>query len=390
MKRLLSFGLGLTLIIGSCGDEHHHGDGYELQSIDKISKFVRNPLQPKERPMQSYQGRDIKAFDIHLHPGSFRNLGPLGQEFILDTIQIAWLPDSIKKGALDLLSRFMLSPYGLGIGIQQECFRAKMSGCGLFATHAPKTWGITDNDNIIKALNDKKNELYDNAPYFYGFATIDMQQWLEEPVLAEKNLRRALEHPHMVAIKLAFIHNNVPLNEPGYDRVYELAAAYNKPVYHHIGSTPLRELEDFETQAEKERYLRSYDPQYLEEAIARHPNTDFILGHMGFDFNNEGNDFIGRSIAMAEKFSHVYLEMSAFGRRSYDPEGAVMRRVLKDVKAAGLVDRLIYGSDGPGFPGATKTYIEDTLAAMEAVGYSFDEAQAVLYNNFASITTIDL
>ncbi len=378
----------LAASLSACGNQSDH-DHYEVKSMSELQNFMGNPLQPKERPMQSYLGREIPVFDIHLHPGTFETMGPIGQDFVLNAINVPWLPESLKRLGISLLSKLMISPYGFGIGIQEECLRAKLSYCGLFAVHAPETWGVTSNENIIKALEDKKNFKFDEQdPYFFGFATIDMQQWVDDPKMAEADLRRALEHPHIIAIKLAFIHNAWPLNDRRFDRVYELAAAYQVPVYHHVGSSPLRNLDSFATEEEKRAYLSSYDPNYLKPIIADHPNTAFILGHMGFDFTGEGNDFMPTVFEMAASFDNVYLEMSAFGKRSHDAEGTFLSSVLKRVKAEGLIDRLIYGSDGPGFPGGTKAYIEASLVALEEAGYSYDEAKAVLIDNMRRLSRL--
>lgn len=389
LKRTLAL-LTLTGALLSCGSQEAH-DHYEVSSISELQTFLGNPLKPKERPMQQYADQDMPVFDIHLHPGTFETMGPLGQDFVLKAIDVPWLPDALKRLGVSLLSKLMISPYGFGIGIQQECLRAKLSYCGLFAVHAPETWGVTSNENIRKALDDRKNfpfQQQDERPYFFGFATIDMQEWIDQPAVAEANLIDALQHPYMVGIKLAFIHNGWPLNDRRFDRVYEIAAAQNVPIYHHVGSSPLRTLDSFATEDEKLTYLSSYDPSYLEKVIADHPDTNFILGHMGFDFTKEGNDFMPIVYALAEKYSNVYLEMSAFGKRSHDEDGSFLVSVLKEVKSRGMVERLIYGSDGPGFPGGTKAYVEASLTAMQTAGYSYDEAKAVLFDNFQKISRI--
>ena len=44
------------------------------------------------------------------------------------------------------------------------------------------------------------------------------------------------------------------------------------------------------------------------------------------------------------------------------------------MREAGLVDRIIYGSDGPQSPGFVKDYLSRTVQAMRATGYTADEA----------------
>ena len=166
------------------------------------------------------------------------------------------------------------------------------------------------------------------------------------------------------------------------------AAETGVPVYHHLGSSPLRDLNSFASEEDKQNYLRSYDPAYLEQSIADHPNTVFILGHMGFDFNNEGLDFRQEVFSLASKYPNVYLEISAFGRSAYDPDGAAMDAVLSEAKSRGLTTRLLYGSDGPGNPGSTHEYLQRTLASMSRIGYTAQEAKQVLAENLIRLTKL--
>ncbi|SMF57809.1 amidohydrolase family protein [Pseudobacteriovorax antillogorgiicola] len=391
MLRIVSALVAGTVLM-SCGShepQHSHGSSYELESVDELRNFFGNPLKPKERPTQTYRGESVPVIDIHLHPGTFESMGPLGQDFVMKAINVPWLPDSIKKLGLSVLSKFMISPYGFGIGIQQECLRAKISYCGLFAVHAPETWGVTSNNDIIKALDDRKNYMFGDSPYFFGLATVNMQQWIDDPAQSAEELAEALQHPYIVGIKLAFIHNNWPLNDRRFDGVYELAAQYDIPIYHHTGSSPLRNLDSFATEEEAQRYLSSYDPSGLKEIVAAHPRTKFIMGHMGYDFTGEGNNFMPIVLDLAESYPNVYLEMSAFGKKSHDPDGSFFSGVLIEVKDRGLVDRLIYGSDGPGFPGGTKSYMETTLEALDRADYSYEEAYQVLYKNFKTLSQLE-
>ena len=59
------------------------------------------------------------------------------------------------------------------------------------------------------------------------------------------------------------------------------------------------------------------------------------------------------------------------------------------IKAAGLIDKTIYGSDGPQRPGFALDYAERTLIAMEKSGYSFEEAQAVMADNAESLFPLE-
>jgi predicted TIM-barrel fold metal-dependent hydrolase len=62
-----------------------------------------------------------------------------------------------------------------------------------------------------------------------------------------------------------------------------------------------------------------------------------------------------------------------------------MEMVLKSVKDRHLIDRVLFGSDGPTVPGGAKSYLKATLKAMDRVGYTADEAETVLARNAARL-----
>ena len=322
----------------------------------------------------------MSVIDIHMHPGQYEDMGPAGKAFLRRTLP-SFLPDSLKDISLSLAAKLTLQPYSLVGGIKSECESAQVEMCGLFAVYAPETWGVTSNDRIIKWLDDPRNRSVNGRPIFFGLASVSMADWPEKEEAALADLRFGLKHHLMKGIKLAFIHNSIPLDDPKYDSIYQVAEEFAVPVYHHVGSSPLRKLVDFSSESDKNNYLASYDPSHVERTIAAHPSVPFILGHVGFDFNKEGFDFTPEVYALAARYPNVYLEISGFGTPFHDPKGEIMRTVLKSVKANGLIDRTIFGSDGPTVPGGSKAYIQSTLRAMDSIGYSHEEAEKVLSNN---------
>ncbi|MBC7532838.1 MAG: amidohydrolase [Oligoflexus sp.] len=337
---------------------------------------------------KTYLGMPIKAVDIHMHPGTYENMGPIGKKFVKSSLPDA-LPDFLKNSALSVVGNLMLDPYGAFIGIKGECEKAGLELCGLFAIYAPQTWGVASNEYVIGKLSDKKNRKKDGSLAFFGLASVRMQDWNMGEANELANLRKALSDPRMKGIKMAFIHNNIPLDDAQYDSIYQVADELQVPVYHHVGSSPLQKLADFNNDEEQSEYIASYDPSKLERAIVLFPKVKFILGHMGFDFNKEGYDFSSTVYDLAAKYPNVYLEISAFGRSAYDPEGKEMDKVLFNIKQKNLIGRTIYGSDGPGFPGGTEKYMDATLRSLERTGYSYEEAAAVLRNNSFELFKLD-
>lgn len=328
-----------------------------------------------------YQGESIEVIDIHSHIGDTKTMGPLGKEFLYSTLP-RWLPKKLKDWSLEAMANLVLKPYTPMFGVKQECYNAGLSMCGLMAVYAPLTWGTVTNDEIIDVLRDQKNrgpqgELW----YFFGHASVNVHRFPEHADEELAQLRQSLQHPMMKGIKLAFVHNELPMDDVNFDGIYEVAAEFGVPVYHHIGSSPLRKMKDFKTDDERKKYLRSSDPSALEWAIARHPTVPFILGHMGFDFNREGFDFTDDVYHLAQKYPNVYLEISAFGLSNYDPEGKFMDAALNRLQDLNLLDRTLYGSDASGQPGAVKAYVQLTLASMKRVGLTPEEARAVMSLN---------
>ena len=154
------------------------------------------------------------------------------------------------------------------------------------------------------------------------------------------------------------------------------AAAFDAPVYLHTGSSP------FPGTRREAEYT---DPAWLEAAIAAHPNTDFLMGHMGYDFVNKELGAVDTAIDLAVRYSNVWLEPSALGSVGSDPNNTNLKLALRKAKDAGVADRIVYGSDGPQAPGFVKTYLERTLTALDAADYSVDEARLALADNATTL-----
>ncbi|WP_158308379.1 amidohydrolase family protein [Thiocapsa marina] len=374
--------MGLLVVLSSLAEAHDTSSDFDLDALFAGEAFV---LSGQATGTQ-FMGEQISVIDMHLHSGTFENMGPLGQEFILDSIPLP-LPEAQKRVIASLVAQMTRQPYAPYSGIKNECLKAGLQHCVLYAVYTPETWGIEENNTIIDYLEDPRNRV-NGEPYFLGFASLSQVEWEQQGTAQIAALRESLSHPLMVGIKLAFAHNVEPLDDPKWDAIYELARDLDVPLYHHIGTSPLRRLEDFQDDEQRERYRRSFDPTYLEGAIQRFPSVRFILGHMGFDFNGEGVGRVDEVFRLAQIYPNVYLELSAFGGETYDPDGTIMVDILTRAKALGLVERLLYGSDGPGIPNMLKRYKDRTLSALEAAGYTIPEARAVMAGNFVSVTRL--
>jgi predicted TIM-barrel fold metal-dependent hydrolase len=328
-----------------------------------------------------YNDVPMEVIDLHFHPSSgWDQLGPLGKQFIKKELP-KWIPAALKEFSLRTVSKLINAPYSF-MGIKNECLKAGISFCGLFATYAPQTWGVVDNEYIKNVLEDERNTENQFAQkMFFGLASVDINDWDTSKAEKLKYLESYLWHPSVKGIKMAHIHNNISLGKKGYEGIYDLAQKHNKPIYHHIGSTPIRTLNDFQTQQEKSNYLSSYDPNELEHLIRKYKDVNFVLGHMGFDFNKEGFDFTDDAMYLAETYDNVFLEVSAIGRPVFDKDGKFLDSIFSRLKDKNIINKVIYGSDGPVYPGATKAYLSSVLKSMNRSGYTFLEAQSILFHN---------
>lgn len=331
--------------------------------------------------MPQYRSQPVEVVDIHQHVGDAGTMGPLGKQFVLSNLP-NWLPLGLKNWSLDVYANLVLQPYTPVFGTRQSCYNAGLSMCGLMAVYAPLTWGTYGNDEIIKILDDLRNRGPNGElTYFFGMASLNIHRFPEAAQEELNNLRKALGHRSMKGIKLAFVHNELPLDDEQYDDIYKVAREFSVPVYHHIGTSPIRKMKDFKTDDERNNYLRAADPLGLERVIAKYPDVPFVLGHMGFDFNKEGFDFSEDVYQLAAKYPNVYLEISAFGLAMYDKEGKFMDGAMKRLKDMGLTDRVLFGSDVSGQPGATTQYVQLTMKSMDRAGYSVEQVRAVMSGN---------
>ena len=55
------------------------------------------------------------------------------------------------------------------------------------------------------------------------------------------------------------------------------------------------------------------------------------------------------------------------------------------IKKNNLIDKVIYGSDGPQFPGYTKSHLNRFTDAMQEVNYTTEEMEMLLGKNFEAL-----
>ncbi|HBP20573.1 MAG TPA: hypothetical protein DEA08_22635, partial [Planctomycetes bacterium] len=254
-------------------------------------------------------------------------------------------------------------------GIKKQLDEAGIAHGVLFAVYAPHSVGVATNELV----RDRRNQ---NPDRFLALASIDVESWAQHSAARLAELERALKDTRMIGIKLAHPHMKLGLADPAIFPIYALAERLEAAVYAHIGNSPGPGVDN-------DRH--NTDPLFFEEAVRRHPRCRFILGHVGYDFIGKTLGDFDTVIRLAHQYPNVYLEASALGSDASDPTGANLLEVYRRFKAEGLIDRVIYGSDGPQRPGFVRDYLDKTVAAMVQNGYTDDEMAGVLAGNFERV-----
>ena len=315
------------------------------------------------QPGVLYNEERLPVVDMHLHSGDWEDIPAPSQSFIARNFPF---PFNLEPGELaaDIVS---------AEGIVGQLEGAGISRGVVFAVYAPRTVGVTDNAFVIDQIAGFPDRLW-------GLASLPIDAWGtgEEAALAE--LEAALQQPGMIGIKLAHAHQHQRMDDPDYFSIYEIAAAQQAPIYLHTGPSP------FPGTLSEPAYT---DPSYLEEAIVQFPDVDFILGHACYDFINDTIDELDRCIDLALRYPNIHIEISALGAAGSEIRTQNYLAVIDRLREEGLIDRTIYGSDGPQRPGFLASYLSQTIMAMEAADYTTDEARAVLSDNFTDLFGLD-
>ena len=307
----------------------------------------------------SYGRATLPVTDMHLHTGDWALIRGSTQRVLAGNFPFPFglQPEGLAESVLS------------AEGILGELDDAGIGRAGLFAVYAPRSVGVATNAFIDETTKTDPDRLV-------GFASLSVGDWDRQGASHLEALDTALSSPRMHGVKLAHVHQHFRMDDPRYWPIYEVAAAHSAPVYLHTGSSP------FPGTRSEAPYS---DPAYLEPAIKAYPDTVFILGHMGHDFVGDQTGELRTAVRLAADHENVYLEPSALGSSGSDPEQIFLPEAMEAVREAGVVDRVIYGSDGPQSPGFVGRYLERTLFAMEAAGYTEEEAALALDGNFARV-----
>lgn len=304
-------------------------------------------------------GRRIPVIDMHLHTGTWAMTPPGFRKRLTDRVPTGF------KWTMGLFVDYNLR----GKTIVGQLDGAGISAGGLFALYSPATTGIAGNEFVAEQISALPGRLY-------GFASLRVDDWNNDSAAELARLEAGVQLPEMRGIKLAHAHQQFRFDDRRFDGIYEICGRLGKPVYLHTGTSPNPGTHTEPPYA---------DPAYLEGSIQAFPACTFILGHSGYDSYNKALTFSDSAIALAQKYSNVYLEPGALGAERAD---AVRADYLHRIKAGGVINKLIYGSDGVQFPGYVKFHLQAFVAGMKEEGYTADEIEQVLSGNFLRVFSL--
>ena len=301
-------------------------------------------------------GERLAVIDMHLHTGTWAGTPPRFRKRLTDRVPpgFKWTMGVFMNSQLD------------GESILDTLDGAGISAGAVFALWSPATAGIATNDFVAEQIAADPGRLF-------GFASLRVDHWNQDGPEQLRQMEEAIEKHGMVGIKIAHGHQQVRLDDERLYGVYEIAARQGTPIYLHTGSSP-----NPGTRTEPP-YC---DPAYLEEAIQLYPGAVFILGHSGYDSHNRALTFTDSAIDLAGRYANVYLEPGALGAERAE---LLLHDYLERIRAGGVIEKLIYGSDGPQFPGYVQSHLDAFVAGMQEVGYTTEEMRLILADNFTRL-----
>jgi predicted TIM-barrel fold metal-dependent hydrolase len=307
-------------------------------------------------PGVAVDGRRIAIIDLHLHTGTWENTPPGFRKRLTGRVPTGfkWVMGPFMDRSLSASS------------IRDQLENAGISGGGVFALYSPATTGIASNEFVSAGIEPFKDQLY-------GFASLRVDDWNNDSATELQRLETGVNLPGMRGIKIAHGHQQFRFDDRRFDGIYEICGRLKKPIYLHTGTSPNPGTRTEPPYA---------NPAYLEESIKAYPDCTFILGHTGYDSDAKALNYTDAALALAQRYPHVYFEPGAIGAERADE---LRVDFFKRVKAAGVIDKMIYGSDGPQFPGYLSSHLENCVAAMQEAGYTADEMEQALSGNFLRV-----
>jgi predicted TIM-barrel fold metal-dependent hydrolase len=187
-------------------------------------------------------------------------------------------------------------------------------------------------------------DLCSTNPRLIGFASID-----PKAKSAIKDLSIAIEDLGLQGLKLDPALQQFDMNSEEFAYpVYKKCADLKIPLIIHCG------LNWAPPALTKHGY-----PLDLEPAILAHPDTNFVIAHLGWPWVNEAS-------ILAMKYPNVYLDTSVVysGTPAECLDHVINKTIGKDLFERNLVNKVVYGSNYP------RADMRRTVRGMQKIGFS--------------------
>ncbi|WP_446830462.1 amidohydrolase family protein [Candidatus Foliamicus sp.] len=329
---------------------------FQRNTILAAALFVAGCSGEPEQMGVAVHGERLAVIDMHLHTGTWEGSPPRFRERLTERVPTGF------KWTMGIFMDNLLT----GESILGTLDNAGISAGGVFALWSPATTGIATNDHVAEQLAVNPGRLF-------GFASLRVDRWNLDGADQLRQMEDAIKQHGMRGIKIAHGHQQFRMDDERFYGIYEVAQRQGTPVYLHTGTSP-----NPGTRTEPP-YC---DPAYLEDAIQRYPGAIFILGHSGYDSFARALTYTDSAIRLTARYPNVYLEPGALGAERAEH---VLHDYLERIRAGGVIEKLLYGSDGPQFPGYVKSHLEAFVAGMLEVGYTTEEMRLILADNFTRV-----
>ncbi len=202
--------------------------------------------------------------------------------------------------------------------------------------------------------NEQVAELCAKSPRFIGFASVDP---LKKG--AARELEKAVTGSGLKGLKLDPALQDFHPNDPKILPVYEAAASLRIPVLMHAGMSWAPETP-----------LERGQPLWLEPAIRRFPQLNFVLAHFGWPW-------VWEATALALKYPNVYLDTSCL---YYDSpkeffQFVFSRQIPTTVIERSLRNKVVFGSNYP------RVEIKNMVHALKSLALTEDCLEKILRHN---------
>lgn len=162
-------------------------------------------------------------------------------------------------------------------------------------------------------------------------------------------------------------------SDPALEPYFALAEELDLSVGIHTGSGTIRILGPEQQQLFR---VEHGNPKWVNDVLARHPDLRIYLMHAGYPFLED-------TVALMTVYSNVYADLS---RINWSYPRTAFHSYLKRLIDAGLESRLMFGSDGVGFPEALGLAIE----GIESAKFLTEKQKAaIFYNNAARFLRLE-